>query len=165
MSAVEEVRATKWLPEGGDAHEIIDVALRHAERLDALEAELARSGNYIANLEVGPTFIAFANKRTVKIVNGALEVGWLDDRDEEIAGPIAWKYAVGIKGSLALEQKAENERLRAELATAHNDALEKAAHRAEKYADDLPSGNVSQTAMRGAVRYAADAIRALKSKP
>ena len=81
-------------------------------RLDALEAELVRSGNYIANLEVSPTFIVFANKRTVKIVNGALEVGWLDDRDEEIAGPIAWKYAVGIKGSLALEQKAENERLR-----------------------------------------------------
>lgn len=53
------------------------------------------------------------------------------------------------------------ERAEAALATARKDALEEAAKCAEKYADNHPSENVTQTAMRGAVRYAAESIRAL----
>lgn len=42
-----------------------------------------------------------------------------------------------------------------------DEVIEECALRAEKWADDL----AYQSAMRGAVRYAADAIRNLKAKP
>ncbi len=130
-----------------------------ATHYERLRAELAASGNYIANAEVAPTFIAFANKRTVKIVDGALEVGWLDDRDEEIAGPVAWKYAVGIKGSLALDQVSK---LKAELAACRNAALEDAEDAMLGVFAGINQAYLFTSGFDNRIIDARDAIRALK---
>ena len=68
-------------------------------RTDAKRWRDGSSTNYIANLEVNPTWVAFANGRTVRIVNGALEVGWLRDiGDESIAGEVLWRFKMALLG-------------------------------------------------------------------
>ncbi len=42
------------------------------------------STNYVANAEVNPTRVLFANGRTVRIVNGALVVGWARKEAERV---------------------------------------------------------------------------------
>ena len=42
--------------------------------IGVLRVTLAQSGNYIADKEVAPTEVTFANGRTVRIVNGAMEI-------------------------------------------------------------------------------------------
>ena len=46
------------------------------KQAEAWEKKLAKSTNYVANKEVNPTRVTFANGRTVHIKNGALVVGW-----------------------------------------------------------------------------------------
>ena len=68
-------------------------------RTDAKKWRDGSSTNYIANLEVNPTWVVFANGRTVRIVNGALEVGWLRDiGDESIAGEVLWRFKMALLG-------------------------------------------------------------------
>lgn len=43
---------------------------------DRYSAKLKASGNYVANKEVNPTKVTFANGRVVRIVKGALVVEW-----------------------------------------------------------------------------------------
>jgi len=44
--------------------------------LERNDTRFRASGNYVANREVNPTKVTFANGRTVKVVNGHLVIGW-----------------------------------------------------------------------------------------
>jgi len=51
--------------------------------IDRAAARLRASGNYVANKEVEPTKVTFANGRTVKIEGNHLVIGWDKPRPKE----------------------------------------------------------------------------------
>lgn len=63
--------------------------------MEAFAAAWAQAGNYTANTHVAPTEILFANGRTVKIVDGSLEVGsndGLGPNAQDLTGDVAWLW-------------------------------------------------------------------------
>lgn len=79
-----------------------------------LAKKLAESTNYVVNDEQRPTWVAFANKRTVTIKDGYLQIGWIRDiEDESIAGPAIWRMRMALQGGLAQTEIASlRERIR-----------------------------------------------------
>ena len=59
--------------------------------------------------------VFFENGRTVRIVDGYLEVGWLRDVDDEsISGPILWTMRMALLGMRNPEILADVRRLKRE---------------------------------------------------
>ena len=71
--------------------------------------------NYVADNDTRPTMVFFENGRTVRIVDGYLEVGWLRDVDDEsISGPILWTMRMALLGMRNPEILADVRRLKRE---------------------------------------------------
>lgn len=63
------------------AHAALEAVIRRDAR------ERAESGNYVANAEMNPTRVLFGNGRTVRIVKGALVVGWARAEADKVFRP------------------------------------------------------------------------------
>lgn len=66
-------------------------------------------------------WVAFGNGRTVTIRDGALEIGWIRDiEDEDIAGPIIWRFKMALRGENNKEDRATILELERKLAAYEN---------------------------------------------
>lgn len=99
-----------------------ELAAERARREEADRA-LRASTNYIADNETHPTFVVFANRRTVTAIDGVLHIGWTrgaSPSEDEFATDALVKFGVGV---LAGELEAKHKAAEGNLAEARRQLL------------------------------------------